>query len=201
AWTGTVLVVGGVATFLLAASPSGGHPDPGTGSWVLMVLPCAAVAGGAVVLAGRRPRRRASLLAVAAGVSFGLLSVFTKNLTYLIGSDGLGFAAHWQPYALAGLGAGGFLFSQSAYQAGPLGSSLPVIDALEPTVAVVLAAAGFGEHLGHSGLAIVLEALGAAAAIAGVSLVGRSPLVVDLYGAPAPAGCPAGGPGAGGALG
>jgi drug/metabolite transporter (DMT)-like permease len=147
-----------------------GSPEAGAGAPAWPARPASAVSA-----------RRASLLAVAAGVTFGLLAVFTKGVTYIIQRHGVGVVLAWQLYALIGLGVAGFLFSQSAYQAAPLRNSLPVIDALEPTVAVLLAAAAFGEHLSHGPAALALEALGASAALGGVFVVGRSPLVLSAY--------------------
>lgn len=185
-WIGAVAVLFGVGTFLVAASPHGGHPDPAGGPWMYMLLPCAAIVTVCVLAARSLPAtgdspRRATLLAVAAGITFGLLSVFTKSVTWLMGTRGIGFLLTWQPYGLLVIGGLGFLFSQSAYQAASLRRSLPVIDALEPTVAVILAAGVFGEHLAHGPGAVTAQLLGAALALIGVFLVGRSPMVLRMY--------------------
>jgi drug/metabolite transporter (DMT)-like permease len=191
-WVGASGLVPGVGLFLGIASPHGGHPQPALLVWGLMVLSCAGVIAVAVVLAEHLPEtkaepddpisaRRAALLAVAAGVTFGLLAVFTKNVTYQLDHRGLGVVASWQLYGLIGVGIFGFLFSQSAYQASSLRNSLPVIDALEPTVAVLAAAAAFGEHLAHDPLSLAIELVGAVTAFAGVFLVGRSQLVTSIY--------------------
>lgn len=210
-WVGACGVVIGVGTFLAAADPHGGHPQPAMVVWVLMLASCAAVVACALSLTvrsrtapdpvadpqdGTAPpgtdpgpedthddgdARRAALLAVAAGVTFGLLAVLTKNVAYQVGRHGPRVLLAWELYALIGVGICGFLFSQSAYQASSLRDSLPVIDAVEPTVAVLAAAAAFGEHLAHDPASLALEVLGAATAFGGVFLVGRSPLVLSLY--------------------
>ncbi len=191
-WLGAACLVAGVGVFLGIASPHGGQPQPALLVWGLMVLSCAGVIAVAVMLAEHLPEtkpgpdnpisaRRGALLAVAAGVTFGLLAVFTKNVTYQLAHRGLGVVTAWQLYALVGVGIVGFLFSQSAYQASSLRNSLPVIDALEPTVAVLAAAAAFGEHLAHDPLSLAVELIGAVTAFAGVFLVGRSQLVISIY--------------------
>ena len=181
-WLGAGCVVGGVAMFLIGASPGGGHPDPEFVTWVLMILPVAVVVA-ALIAAARGPRspRRAALLAAAAGISFGLLALFTKNITYLLKFGVTTVLSAWQLYALIGIGVVSFLFAQSAYQAASLQSSLPVIDALEPTVAVLLAAGAFGERISHDAVSLTLEALGGAVALGGVFMLGRSSLVLSVY--------------------
>lgn len=86
----------------------------------------------------------------------------------------------WQPYALACLGAVGFLVAKSAYQSGPLAISLPIIDSLAPTVAVVLASIVFGQGLSLSVGSLSLESLGALSGTIGIVRPGRSPLVLGI---------------------
>ena len=49
---------------------------------------------------------------------------------------------------------------QSAFQAGPLPVSLPVMDAMEPTVATLLGVVAFGEHVAVSPGALTVEVIG-----------------------------------------
>lgn len=182
-WLAAASVVAGVGLFLATARPTGGTSNPSDGTWVLLGLPCA----GATVLllvAAARPlaRRRASLLAAAAAICFALLALLTKAVTYLL-SQGVSRAlTSWQPYALIGIGIVGFLFSQSAYQAGSLESSLPVIDTLEPTVAVLLGVLAFNEHVPIDAASLAVQALGGLLAVSGVFVLGRSALLVHTYG-------------------
>jgi hypothetical protein len=62
-----------------------------------------------------------------------------------------------------------------AFQAAALGASLPVIDTVEPVAGVLIGTVVFGEQLagGPSGLAV--QAMGAAAAVAGIVLLGSTP--------------------------
>lgn len=181
-WTGTACVVGGVVLFLVASAPAGGHPDPGMTRWLSVLVPSALVVIGCVAAArGPESPRRAMLLAVAAGISFGVLALLTKSVIFLF-AHGVGRTfGSWQPYALAVVGIIGFLFAQSAYGAGPLAISLPIIDSLEPVVAVLLATIAFDERLSVGARSLGLEAAGAFAAAVGVFLLGRSPLVLSIY--------------------
>jgi drug/metabolite transporter (DMT)-like permease len=181
-WVGALAVVGGVAMFLLTASPKGGRPDPSVLTWGIVGAAVLVVAGVGLV-AGRGPQsaKRATLLGLTAGSLFGLMSALLKSWTFVLAHSGLvgGFTT-WQPYAMGVIAAGGFLTAQSAFQAGPLASSLPVIDTLEPGVAIAIAIAAFGEQVNHTPLALVVEALGVLAVVAGIVVLDRSPLILSM---------------------
>ncbi|MGA7420092.1 MAG: DMT family transporter, partial [Acidimicrobiales bacterium] len=182
-WAAAAAVVAGVTLFLATARPTGGTPNPGNGTWVLLGVPCAGViVASLIAAAGPFARYRASLLALAAAICFALLALLTKTFTYLV-SQGVSLAlTSWQTYALIGIGIVGFLFSQSAYQAGSLESSLPIIDTVEPTVAVLLGVLGFNEHVRLDAVALFSQALGGFLAVGGVFVLGRSALLVRAYG-------------------
>jgi drug/metabolite transporter (DMT)-like permease len=189
-WLAAAAVVAGVSLFLASARPTGGGTaNPGNGTWVLLGVPCAgAIVALLVVAAGPLARYRASLLAGAAAICFALLALLTKTFTYLV-DQGVSVAlTSWQTYALIGIGIVGFLFSQSAYQAGSLESSLPIIDTVEPTVAVLLGVLGFNEAVAHDVLSLATQALGGFLAVAGVFVLGRSALLVGAYGGPGSSG-------------
>lgn len=125
--------------------------------------------------------RRAILLAVGSGVCLGPLALVSQSFVVLL-AQGLPEAlASWQPYVLAVLGAVGFTMAQSAYQAAPPAISLPIIDALEPVVSVLLAAVLFRQHLSVSAGSLALEAVGGLAAVAGVGTLSRSPFIRRVY--------------------
>jgi len=161
-WIGAVAVVGGVALFLLVASPRGGQPDPSAVTWIIVVAAVVVVTGASLAAArGPQSAKRASLLGVSAGALFGLMSALLRSWTSLLSHHGIvAGLATWQPYVMGAVAAAGFLTAQSAFQAGPLAASLPVIDTLEPGVAVAIAIAAFGEIVNHTPVALGLEAGG-----------------------------------------
>ncbi|MGH9074439.1 MAG: DMT family transporter [Acidimicrobiales bacterium] len=181
-WAGAVAVVGGVALFLVTAAPRGGHPDPSGLTWVVVGAAVAGATGGCLLMArGPESAKRATLLGITAGSLFGLMSALLKSSTYLLAHQGIvATLSTWQPYAMGAVAAGGFLCAQSAFQAGPLAASLPVIDTLEPGVAIAIAIAAFGQVVNHSLLALVLEALGVVAVVTGIFVLDRSPLILSL---------------------
>jgi drug/metabolite transporter (DMT)-like permease len=181
-WAGIAFVISGVSVFLAAASPVAGITQPSGADWLLVLVP----AGGAVALAvllarARRDSRRATLLGVAAGVSFALLAVLTKAVTHQLGQGVGGTFRSWQIYLLVGLGILALVVSQSAYQAGPLALSMPAIATVEPVVAVVLGDTLFEEQARLGGAALALEASAALVALVGLAMLATSPIVLGIY--------------------
>lgn len=182
-WLGIAAVSAGLSCFLLGSSPTRGTTQPSLAHWLYGFVPCVVIGAVLVVLArGPESPRRAALLAGAAGLSFGLLALVTKSATGLLSHEGLvALLKSWRPEALLVIGVGGFLVAQSAYQAAPLASSLPIIDAVEPISAVLLATFVLNERLTLGAGHLVLETAGAAGAVAGIFLLGSSPIVLAIY--------------------
>jgi len=175
-YVGCLLAGGGVAAFLAASPPSAGRSDAPVRDWVLAFGTVALVSATAVVAAERtRGTARASLLAFAAAVIYGLVAALTLNVTRFIGTHPLGhIVGHWQCWALAAVGVAGVPLSVSMYKVGPLSASLPVIDTVEPISAVLIGTLVFGERLSGSPAGLALQLAGAATAICGVIALGRS---------------------------
>lgn len=181
-WFGVLCVAGGISSFLVVGSPSGNGTDLSNTAFVLMT----ALAGGGVFLmvtlaesVADRPMLRASGLALAASVCFGMLSVFTKVVGHQFEHDKVATLLHPQVYFLAAFAITGLITSQTAFRIAPLSVSLPLIDVGEPFVASLLAVAALHEKLDlGSGTAVGVALSGAAVAL-GVGLLDTSPLVQD----------------------
>jgi drug/metabolite transporter (DMT)-like permease len=181
-WLGVSCVILGVGAFVGLAGSNNGNPEPAIATWALVAGPAAAVVIAMIVLArGPETPKRAALLAVAAGVINGLLALLTKSMVTLLGQGIGAVLSSWQLYSVIGCGVLGLLVAQSAFQAAPLALSLPIIDALEPTVAVSLAAIAFGDHLASSVVGLAAEMLGGLLALVGIFVLGHSPLVLSIY--------------------
>lgn len=177
-WSGCVLTSCGVAAFLAASPPSAGRSEAPAGTWVLafaaVTLVASAAAAGAQLTHGSA---RAGLLALAGGVVFGLTAALTLSVTRVLAIDGPGrILGRWQLWALLALGAAGLLLSASAFRAGALTASLPVIDSVEPVSSVLLGALVFGEGLATAPGSLAVQLAAAAAAVAGIIVLGRSSL-------------------------
>lgn len=182
-WLGAGCVVAGVGGFLALSEAAGGNSEPPLVNWGEIAVPVAVVVAAALLLArGPEGPKRASFLAVAAAVTFGLMALVTQSLVVLLSHGGiLAVLESWQIYAIAAIGPIGFMIGQSAYQSGPLAFSLPILDSLEPASSVLLAAVAFHQHISLQPGHLAGELAGAAIAIGGIFLLGHSPLVLSIY--------------------
>jgi drug/metabolite transporter (DMT)-like permease len=177
------LVVVGLATFLTVAAPAPGRGNVPTGTWVVIGLGGAIVIGALVLLAGPRLGvRRATALGAAAGVANALVAVFSKSTAVMLSHGLLHALASWQLYALLVSGAASLSLASSAFQAGSLAASLPMLTVVDPIAATMIGALFFGESLTIRGMAPIAEVASLAAIVAGVFMLGRSPLVHCTHG-------------------
>lgn len=144
-----------------------------TAGTVIAVLAALGAAGSFGVAAALQ-HRQAQLAPRAAGPSLRLLARLAGRPLWL------------------GPGTAGLLLSASAFQAGPLATSLPVMDTVEPVSGVLLGTLLFGERLAGSPAGIVVPLAGAAAAIAGIALLSRYPGTTGVRNAANQAGAAAG---------
>lgn len=181
-WLAAATVAIGLGVAIVSADPQEGNPLAPLSGWLLVL----AAVGGLVVLAlliGRRAGDtwKASSFALAAGVVMGTQSaVFSATIT-LVRKQGFGMFLNWQPYVLIILSIGGLTLIQSAYQAGPLAASLPVLDGAEPAVAVVLGLALFGETIASGALRFAGMGIGIVAVVSGIILLDTSPVIHKVH--------------------
>ena len=174
-WVGAAAVVVGLSLFLLSASPDQGHGDATNHSWLILGGVSIVMVGGLVLGARGGPsRRRAALLAAAAGVVYGLTAALTKSVAHLLGLGLTHVLTSWQPLALIVAGGLGMLLAQSAFQAGSLDSSLPMLTVTDPIVSIAIGAFAFGEGIEISPAASTLEAVGLILMVLGVFALGQS---------------------------
>ena len=86
----------------------------------------------------------------------------------------------WKPYALTAGGISGTLIDQSAYQAGPLNWSLPILTVTDPVVSIAIGAFVFGEGINVKGIAPIVEAIALVVMTIGVFQLSSSPLVASV---------------------
>jgi hypothetical protein len=175
---GALTVTGGIVIFLAVSPPTSGMSTPAITTWIPVFAVVGLLVAVAAVAALRvRGRPRVIWLATAAGSLYGLLDALTKSTVDLIATNAGGVLAHWEPYALMATGVLGALFGQSAFGAGALSLSLPVIDTLEPVGAVIIGATVFGEQLASSPAHLALQITGGLAAAVGIAVLSRSKIV------------------------
>jgi drug/metabolite transporter (DMT)-like permease len=172
-WSSSLLVVAGLALFIAVAQPGPGHPNASAAAWISLFVLTAIVVGGSVLLATGSSRRRALLLGAATGVLYGVTSAVTERTGHVLNGGVLHALSSWAPYTLAVISILGLVLNQSAYQAGDLRLSLPLLTVLEPIVAVVIGQTLFGEHIASSALAVTGEVAGLILMTLGVAELGR----------------------------
>lgn len=182
-WTGVAAVAGGLAAALWGASPQGSETDPASGRWALALAAALGLAGAAVTL-GRRVSGsvRVSAYAASAAVVLGTQSGLLDETVRRFADDGvLATLASWPPYVMTVASLLGLLLVQSAFQAGPLAVSLPVVDTVEPLTAAVVGVAVLGESIAVSAPHLSALAAGAALLAAGIVTLDTSPAVQALH--------------------
>lgn len=175
-WFAAVTVALGIVAFLALAGPSanrrGAAGSPlaagvaGQDVWAQSRVLLAAVllgtaafallfAGLSVPGAGASGRRRALLLALAAGLADAGMAVVTMAFARVAGHGLAALATSWTTYAVVLGGIGNLLLTQTAYQAGRPMITLPVISAVTPIASVATGIGLLGEtpRLGTTGLA------------------------------------------------
>jgi drug/metabolite transporter (DMT)-like permease len=172
---GAAAVVGGVASFVVVANPTGGVDNPELSVWIVSGAVCLALTGLLVVLSrGRPPGLKASLLGSAAGILFALSAVLTKAVADQLGDGILDIFTHWQVYALVAVGWVGMTLSSAALQTGALAPAAATQMSLDPVVSVALGVFAFDESLHDSFVGGAVALIGFALMIAGLVVLSGS---------------------------
>lgn len=176
-WGGCALLALGVTAFIVAGRPRGGGQDAGPlRHWLVIGI----VAGLAllVTLWAKRlpPSSEAALLALAAGLLYGIQDALTRVCGSIVEDDGLAaLFVRWQPYAVLGLGITGLVLVQSAFETAPLRMSLPSLTAAQPLAGIACGIGFLGDRLHVSAGALAWQAAGLTAVVLGILLLGRHP--------------------------
>lgn len=183
-WLGSGVVVAGLAMFLVVADPAPGASTTTDLAWTIVTV-CTVIPAVGMVLASLRagPAAAATFQAIGAGFLYGLAAAFTKTVSHIVtaGSGSVGHLAWevlraWQTYGLILIGIASLLLAQTAFQAGPLGWSLPALSAVDPIVCIVVGALAFSEPIRDRPGSVAAESIGLALLLGGVVLLNRSRL-------------------------
>jgi drug/metabolite transporter (DMT)-like permease len=164
-WWWSLVLTASLTVFVLVGRPTDGAYQPSAGLWTVALIGAALVV--LVCILGARfvtGRVRAMLLAVSVAVLLGLIAVLTKVCTqrFAVGS----WHAMWTvpaPYLLVVLAVAVTVLQQSAFNAGALQASVPIMLVGEPLVAVLIGRLVLDERLEAHGIAapILLAMVGA----------------------------------------
>ncbi|MEV0489877.1 DMT family transporter [Streptomyces atratus] len=158
AWRGAIMATVGLAGLLALTGRGESHTLDGPKQLMLATVTFGAVALLLLVSKGtRRPVVRSVVLAGAAGVAFGIASVFTKTVAmeWTSGAVGAGLPSLVVIAALAGAG---LLLSQGAYRGAGLTAPLATVTVVNPVIAAAVGITLFGEQFRHgtAGTALAL---------------------------------------------
>ncbi len=174
-WGWALLLTAALTVFVLVGQPREGHYRAPVPAWSVALgisVPVVVVC----VLAARRTdgRRRAMLLAGAVAVLLGMVAVLTKVSTHRLVVHGWhGLLTVPAPYLLVAIAITVTVLQQSAFHAGALQASVPIMLVGEPVVAVLLGVVILGEHLVVRGAGAVILAVAVAAMTAATIALGH----------------------------
>jgi drug/metabolite transporter (DMT)-like permease len=180
-WGGVLLLGTGVTVFIVSGQPTGGGTEAGAlGHWLVFGV----VAGTGLLLvsiARRLPLfEEATLLALAAGLLYGLQDALTRTTGQRFERGGVTLVLHsWQTYTVVAIGVVGLILVQSAFESAPLRMSLPALTAAQPLAGIACGVGFLGDRLRLTPGALAWEAVGLACIVLGVIIIGRHPALPD----------------------
>ncbi|MFJ8229795.1 DMT family transporter [Streptomyces sp. NPDC094448] len=195
AWRGALVATVGLAGLLALSGDAGNTASSSLGTGQRGVL--AAVTFGTIAMVFlvaqtiSRPALRSVLLATAAGVAFGIGSVFTK--TVAMDWEWSAPFAQWSSLiAVAVLATGGLLLSQASYRGAGLAAPLATVTVVNPVVATAVGLTMFGESFRGGVFGTVLALGFGAVAATGLVLLTSERLAESRRRAESGAGRPVG---------
>ncbi|HSZ44403.1 MAG TPA: DMT family transporter [Streptosporangiaceae bacterium] len=179
-WTAAVAAIAGLAVFLVAAEPSGGHTTAPAGILAVAVGTAVGFAVTCGLLATRvTTAHRALVLSIGGGVGAGVTDAVTKTVASVAGRVNVGVFADPRLYLLAVIGLTTFTVQQNAFRAAGLAASLPAFAVLEPVTGSVLGLLIYHERVGVGPLRIAIEAVAVVAALWGIARLANSVIAVS----------------------
>ena len=162
----------GLGLFLTAARPTGGEDLPDGQAAALLI----GLGAAGVVLAVRASQRilmhTGLLLGTAGGIVFGLMAGAIKSTTSAWSAGEL--FTSWPLYVMVPVGLTGFLLNQHIYNRTRLPETLPMLNLVNPLVALTFGIAVFAEHPSGSPRSLALECIGLGTVLVGIFMLGRT---------------------------
>jgi drug/metabolite transporter (DMT)-like permease len=178
-WIGAIALTVGLAVLLAAGSPAEGRLTVPFHRWFIGGGSAAGAVVVLVVWARRsRPQLKPVSLGLAAAITFAATDSLLKINIDVLQSDGIWeVATSWYAYVLVGSAIVGEVLVQSAFQAGPLSLSLPVLTTVEPIASSALGVILFAERLRTGPKELSLELAAGVLLLFGIWVLATSPTV------------------------
>jgi hypothetical protein len=175
-WRSFVMLAGGLALFLLSASPSQGGNRAGDWRWLVVggALACCVAALLAAALRLRGPLQAATL-GTATAACFAVTAALIKEVTGRFSYGPAAVLTTWQTYAGAATGLLSVLLLQWTLRAGTLAVSQPAMTLGDALISVMLGVLLFGESI-VLGWRLLPAAVGVGLMAAGIVGLTRSPV-------------------------
>ena len=174
-WWWAVLLILGLTVFVMVGRPDDTGYQSSAVAWTIMLVASVAAVVGSIAAAARTTgRARAMLLAVSVGVLLGLIAVLTKVCAQRVIADGFRTLLTMPAaYLLIAIAVVVTILQQSAFNAGALQASVPIMLVGEPLVAILIGMVVLGEQLHAYGFGVVLLVGAVAAMTAAAVALGR----------------------------
>jgi drug/metabolite transporter (DMT)-like permease len=180
-WVGAIFAAGGLAAFLVLASPGGGSQTPSLYDWGLVSIAVIGGATAAVMLTRVGSAAwKAAMFGVASAIAFAFTAALSKEMNTEISHGWAGVFTTWPPYALAVSGLAGLFLTQNAFRAGPVTASQSTLVIVDPLASIIIGIGLFGDHVQTSGGYAVGEVLALMVLFFGVYSLTRSPLIIGV---------------------
>ena len=177
-WIAALCVAAAVTVFVLLVRPTKTSGPMPLHRWLIVVVTAVSAVSLSVVWASRTrtDESKAVLLALAAGVTYGLTAAFTKAV---VDRFDLGFQAVVSSlFVYALLGGSVLLLGQASFRTGSLGASLPTLTVSQRVVGTSLGVVLFGDRISLGAGQTAAMVLAVMAGVAGIAVLARP--VVDL---------------------
>ena len=175
---GAVVIVFGLALFVLFGDPAGGVDNAPNDEWVVAIVTVAALSAALVVIGSRgSPSTKAAGYGAAAGMLFGLSASLTKPTVELLHVSVEDVLSNWEFYALLVAGGLGFVLQQVSLGTGRLAPSVATVSVANPVVSILIGVLLFEERLSRPAWHVVIALTGLGLALFGavaISMAGET---------------------------
>lgn len=181
-WLAVVAIIGGLTGLFLATNPTTGNLNYHATPWIILVAVVAPIIVGLslIIRQIRSSIVRAVLASVGAAIAFAMTAAFTKlSLNLLTHYGVVSMLTSWPIFALIISGIISLYLMVNAYGSGPLAVSQPIMEVLEPTIAVIIGILIFGNSYKSSSGTVVIGIICALILTGGIIGLGTSSTIHD----------------------
>jgi drug/metabolite transporter (DMT)-like permease len=169
---GAIVIIIGLALFVYFGDPAGGNENAPNSEWLIAFAVLGLISAALFVFGrGGDLSMKAAVYGTVSGIMFGLSSALTKpTLEYLHESVGT-MLSHWECYALAIAGVGGFVLQQVSLGTGRLAPSVATVSVANPVVGILIGILLLDERLSRPTWQVVVAVIGLALALIGAVVI------------------------------